>query len=66
MVNNDALDRLIEGNQRASDLHREATNKVHYNKAVDDCIMVLMNHQTNNGENNWLIKKLSELKKEQP
>lgn len=40
-VSESALERLIEGNQKASELHREASNKAYYNQAVSHSIDVL-------------------------
>ena len=40
----DAVDRLIEANSRASDLHREASNKAYYNAAIDQCVSVVVDN----------------------
>ena len=37
----EAVDKLIEANNRASDLHREASNKAYYNAAIDHAINVV-------------------------
>jgi hypothetical protein len=37
------VERLIEGNSLASELHREASNKAYYNLAIDKAIEVVTN-----------------------
>jgi hypothetical protein len=40
-VSESALQRLIEGNQKASELHRQASNKAYYNQAIDHAIGIV-------------------------
>lgn len=59
----EAVDKLIEANNRASDLHREASNKAYYNAAIDHAIEVVKDELPVDLITDIIITSLTSLKK---
>lgn len=57
----EAVDKLIEANNRASDLHREASNKAYYNAAIDHAIEVVNKYFTPEDEVQEYIEELTQM-----